>query len=66
MLRKFENCSVICAPCRSGWRVAPVSYNDVSEKLCHWRVAQLHVARHASSMFIARDAQAGWRDAPAR
>ncbi|MCI72870.1 hypothetical protein A2U01_0094134, partial [Trifolium medium] len=45
---------------------APVSYKDVSGKLCQWRVAQLHVARRASSMFIARVAQAGWRDAQAR
>ncbi|MCI91580.1 hypothetical protein A2U01_0112874, partial [Trifolium medium] len=49
ILRKFENCSVICAPHRSGWRVAAASYKDVSGKLCQWRVAQLHMARRAPS-----------------
>ncbi|MCI44311.1 hypothetical protein A2U01_0065550, partial [Trifolium medium] len=54
MVRKFEKCSVICAPRRSGWRVASVSYKDVSGRLCQWRVAQLHMARRAPSMFITR------------
>ncbi|MCI98121.1 hypothetical protein A2U01_0119424, partial [Trifolium medium] len=38
MLRKFGNASVICASRRKGWRVAPVSWNVASGRLCHWRV----------------------------
>ncbi|MCI56468.1 hypothetical protein A2U01_0077719, partial [Trifolium medium] len=34
-----------------------VSQLDSSGKLCHWHVAQLHMARRVPSMFIARDAQ---------
>ncbi|MCI90083.1 hypothetical protein A2U01_0111373, partial [Trifolium medium] len=39
--------SVICASRRRRRRVAPVSWNDGSGRLCHLRVAQLHMARRA-------------------
>ncbi|MCI54995.1 hypothetical protein A2U01_0076245, partial [Trifolium medium] len=35
----------------------PVSYKDVSGKLCQWRIAQLHMAHRAPSLFIMRVAQ---------
>ncbi|MCI81233.1 hypothetical protein A2U01_0102506, partial [Trifolium medium] len=63
MLRTFGFCSVICAPRRRGWRVAPVCWMDASGTLVHLRVAQLHLARRAPSKFIARVAQTGWRGA---
>ncbi|MCI74695.1 hypothetical protein A2U01_0095959, partial [Trifolium medium] len=39
MLRMVGKAPVICALRRRGRRVAPVSWKDVSGKLCHWRVA---------------------------
>ncbi|MCI65993.1 hypothetical protein A2U01_0087251, partial [Trifolium medium] len=32
-----------------GWRVTPVCEKDVSGRLGHWRVTQLHPARRAAS-----------------
>ncbi|MCI31513.1 hypothetical protein A2U01_0052725 [Trifolium medium] len=66
LLIRFGIPSANCAPRRRGWRVAPVSWKYGSERLCHWRVAQLHMARRVPSMFITRVAQNSWRGAPAR
>ncbi|MCI48181.1 hypothetical protein A2U01_0069424, partial [Trifolium medium] len=52
MLRTFGFCSVICAPRRGGWRVAPVCWKDASGTLGHLRVAQIHTARRASSSVL--------------
>ncbi|MCI78213.1 hypothetical protein A2U01_0099483, partial [Trifolium medium] len=49
ILRRIGFCSVICAPRRRGWRVAPVCWKDAPGRLGQWRVAQLHPARRAPS-----------------
>ncbi|MCI90552.1 hypothetical protein A2U01_0111845, partial [Trifolium medium] len=53
----LQESSVNCAPRRSGWHVAPVSWKVASGRLGQWRVAQLHMARRAPSLFISRVAQ---------
>ncbi|MCI66663.1 hypothetical protein A2U01_0087921, partial [Trifolium medium] len=57
LLRRLGIASVNCAPRRRRWRVAPGSWIDGSGRLSHLRVAQLHPARCAASLFITRDAQ---------
>ncbi|MCI77510.1 hypothetical protein A2U01_0098780 [Trifolium medium] len=47
MLRKFGKASVVCASCRKGWRIAPVSWIVALGRFGQWRVAQLHLARRA-------------------
>ncbi|MCI41112.1 hypothetical protein A2U01_0062345, partial [Trifolium medium] len=37
-----------------------------SGRFVQWRVAQIHLARRAPSLFITRDAQNRWRGEPAR
>ncbi|MCI78699.1 hypothetical protein A2U01_0099970, partial [Trifolium medium] len=38
--------------------------NAVAGRFGQWRVAHLHLARRAPSLFVMRDAQDGWRGAP--
>ncbi|MCI62273.1 hypothetical protein A2U01_0083530, partial [Trifolium medium] len=44
--------SVSCASCRKEWRGAPVSKDRAPGILCHLRVAQIHMARRASSVVL--------------
>ncbi|MCI49476.1 hypothetical protein A2U01_0070720, partial [Trifolium medium] len=52
LLWTFGFCSVICAPHRRGWRVAPICWKDASGTLGHLRVAQIHTAWRASSSVL--------------
>ncbi|MCI52437.1 hypothetical protein A2U01_0073681, partial [Trifolium medium] len=53
----FGDSSVICAPRRRGRRVAQAVRVNASGRFRHLRVAQLHLARRVSSLFITRAAQ---------